>query len=290
LRATVTVGISGSGKTTWAKEEARATGAVITNRDDLRFSLTGTDNWGQYKFKKQSEDLVTLLQRVTIGRAAEMGKDVIVADTNLDKERRTDLVDFLEGKGYQVCVKEFHVSFEEALKRNALRQNGVGKDILYRQWRQWNEYIGRVPYLPDTNLPKAVIFDIDGTLAHMVDRKPYDWEKVGGDAVDKHLQRIFWSYARDGYAMIVVSGRDGCCGSESAKWLMDNHLVYDQFFMREPNDMRKDTVVKEEIFWRHIAENYNVEAVFDDRPSVVRMWHDIGIPKVIAVADQNIEF
>jgi hypothetical protein len=33
-----------------------------------------------------------------------------------------------------------------------------------------------------------------------------------------------------------------------------------------------------------------VEAVFDDRPSVVRMWHELGVPKVIAVADQNKEF
>lgn len=28
----------------------------------------------------------------------------------------------------------------------------------------------------------VVLFDIDGTLAHMVDRGPYEWEKVGSRA------------------------------------------------------------------------------------------------------------
>ena len=41
MKATITVGISASGKTTWAKAHAQATGAIISNRDDLRFSNVG---------------------------------------------------------------------------------------------------------------------------------------------------------------------------------------------------------------------------------------------------------
>lgn len=40
-------------------------------------------------------------------------------------------------------------------------------------------------------------------------------------------------------------------------------------------DNRKDDIVKEEIFWDKIAENYNVECAFDDR--VMEMWRRIGV-------------
>ncbi len=53
--------------------------------------------------------------------------------------------------------------------------------------------------------------------------------------------------------------------------------------------MRKDTIVKEEIFWRDIADNYNVQFVIDDRPSVARMWRELGL-KVFQVGDPHIEF
>lgn len=290
MKATITVGISASGKTTWAREEALKTGAIITNRDDLRFSLTGAKDWSQYKFNRKVENTISMLQIETMKLAVSYGNDLIIADTNLNRVRRLEWVDTLKKNGFTVEIKSFPVALEEALRRDSLRANGVGKHVIYRQWKQWLEFTGRLVYKQDESLPKAVMFDIDGTLAHMVNRKPYDWDSVGTDVVDKHLRRILQSYSLDGYKIIVVSGRDGTCFSDSAKWLYDNELWYDKFFIRNAGDMRKDTVIKEEIFWRDIAPYYNVEAVFDDRPSVVRMWHDIGIPKVFAVADQNIEF
>ena len=54
--------------------------------------------------------------------------------------------------------------------------------------------------------------------------------------------------------------------------------------------MRKDTVIKEELFWEHIEPTYNVIGAFDDRPVIVRLWHTLGIPNVISVADPFIEF
>lgn len=288
--AIITVGISASGKTTWARQYAQETGAIITNRDDLRFSLTGAKDWGEYKFNRKIEDIVTQIQRTTVCAAYDAGKDVICADTNLNAQKRGELINYLEDIGYRVSLRTFDITFEEALRRDSLRANGVGKDVLYRQWKDWLVFSGRRVYEPCEGAPKAVIFDVDGTLAHMTGRKPYAWAEVGSDAVDPHLARILEAYIHAGYAVLVVSGRDGVCKPETAKWLYDNDLEYDALFMREEGDMRKDTVVKEEIFWNQIAHRYNVEVVFDDRPSVVRMWQDIGIPKVIAVADQNKEF
>jgi len=60
-------------------------------------------------------------------------------------------------------------------------------------------------------------------------------------------------------------------------------------FMRAADDMRKDTVVKEELFWQNIAPNYNVLFAIDDRPCVVRLWQKLGI-KTFAVGNPWIEF
>ena len=59
--------------------------------------------------------------------------------------------------------------------------------------------------------------------------------------------------------------------------------------MRSPNDTRKDFIIKKEIFFNYINDNYNVIATFDDRPQVCRMWHDIGL-KVWATGNQLIDF
>jgi hypothetical protein len=134
------------------------------------------------------------------------------------------------------------------------------------------------------------MFDIDGTLAHMNGRGPFEWDKVGEDTVDRHMRRIAKSYSNDGYLIVIMSGRDACCMEATKKWLIKNEIPWRRLIMRNVGDMRKDSIVKEELFWTSVAPRYNIEAVFDDRPQVIRMWHDIGIPKVIAVADQNIEF
>jgi hypothetical protein len=59
--------------------------------------------------------------------------------------------------------------------------------------------------------------------------------------------------------------------------------------MRKAGDTRKDTVVKYELFQEHIADRYNIVSVFDDRPSVVNMWNDLGL-KVWATGDQRVYF
>jgi hypothetical protein len=47
--------------------------------------------------------------------------------------------------------------------------------------------------------------------------------------------------------------------------------------MRELGDSRPDAVVKQEMYEEYIKDKYNVLAVFDDRPSVVAFWRDLGL-------------
>lgn len=290
MKAIITIGVSASGKTTWAKEYAiKNKNTIITNRDDLRFSLTGAASWKEYKFSKKIEDTITELQQTVIMESAIHRLDIIVADTNLNPFYRDRLIEALNNIGYDVEIKEFPIALEEAWKRDSLRCNGVGKDVIYKQYQQWLEYKGRRTYVPDTSLSKAILVDVDGTLAKMGDRGAFEWSKVGVDTVRPIVRQMISAFD-DTHILIVLSGRDEICRKETMKWLHDNKIAPDYLYMRKEGDMRKDTIIKEEIFWEHIANAYNVEAVFDDRPVVVRMWHELKIPNVIAVADQNKEF
>lgn len=287
MKAWVTVGISASGKTFWASQQE----AVDINRDWVRFNVIapGTD-WSSYKFNKKKENEVTLIQEQMVMDALSKGQDVIISDTNLNPVTRNKWTALLTELGYDVEIKEFEVSLETAWKRDSVRKNGVGHSVIYSQHQKWLEYKGHKTYTGDSALPKAVVFDIDGTIAQMAGRSPFAWDKVDSDAPRHMIIEMARSYMMLDYEIIVVSGRDGSSKQLTEAWMTKYQMPWAEFFIRPEGDTRKDTIVKEEIFWRDIAPKYNVLGVVDDRPSVVRMWHDLKIPNVICVGNPWIEF
>lgn len=54
--------------------------------------------------------------------------------------------------------------------------------------------------------------------------------------------------------------------------------------MRKSGDMRKDSIVKREMFDEHIRGRYNVNFVLDDRNQVVELWRSMGLT-CLQVAD-----
>jgi hypothetical protein len=133
-------------------------------------------------------------------------------------------------------------------------------------------------YDNDPSLTPAIIVDIDGTLAHMNDRSPYDWHRVGEDTVDENIKHIMKLEASHGL-VIVLSGRDGSCYNETRQWLYDNKVPYSHLFMRDPGDMRPDWIIKHELFQQNIAGKYYVRYCLDDRDQVVDLWRNkLGLP------------
>ena len=53
--------------------------------------------------------------------------------------------------------------------------------------------------------------------------------------------------------------------------------------MRKEGDYRSDTIVKEEMYNQMLVDGYKPTMVFDDRPSVLRMWRELGSLTVIDV-------
>ena len=137
-------------------------------------------------------------------------------------------------------------------------------------------------------LPNVIICDIDGTLAHMKNRSPYDWDKVDEDEPDFIIWDILLRYhlmpPRDRPEIILVSGRDDVARDKTLAWLELLDIPYDSLLMRSTKDNRDDTVVKRELYETNIKGKYNVLFVLDDRNKVVKMWRELGL-KCLQVAD-----
>jgi hypothetical protein len=61
------------------------------------------------------------------------------------------------------------------------------------------------------------------------------------------------------------------------QWLAKHEVPYAGLFMRPAGDSRKDSIVKRELFDRHVAATWAVRGVIDDRKQVVEMWRAIGL-------------
>jgi uncharacterized HAD superfamily protein len=131
--------------------------------------------------------------------------------------------------------------------------------------------------------PTAIIVDIDGTLAHMHGRSPYDPTKYHTDTVDEVIKEIVNLYNQS-IDVIVVSGRDDIYQEVTEKWLQDNDIHYSYIYMRKAGDKRNDAVIKRELYEQHIKPQYEIRFVLDDRNRVVEMWRSEGL-KVLQVAE-----
>ena len=138
------------------------------------------------------------------------------------------------------------------------------------------------------NKPKAIIVDIDGTLADMRGvRGPFEWDKVSQDKPHQDiidLVRDLRSLKK--YKIIITTGRDGVCEEATKEWVLEHGVNYDEFFIRKAGDFRKDNIIKSEIYMDHIRPKYDVKFVIDDRDQVVEMWRSLGL-RVLQVAPGN---
>lgn len=297
---TVTVGVSGSGKSTWAHEqwEKDPMNTLVVNRDKIRELLFGYNEKTISEYYKRLdinklEKQVTKYEDTLIYEGLNENKHIIVDATHL-KDSYLERYKFWN---VHFKVKFFDIDLDEAIKRDGERVRQVGAEIIKKQYANYKSMrlssLAGVGYRKldninqDETLPPVYLLDIDGTIAHMNGkRSAYDWKNVGVDDLCPALSPVIDSINRLKYVkVIVVSGRDGVCEPETLKWLSDNNVDFEEFYMRTPNDMRPDWQIKEEI-WREISKEYNILALFDDRMQVVRRARALGL-KVFQVDYNN---
>lgn len=305
-----TTGLPGSGKTTWAESSSHGYNWIKTvSQDDIRLMLNGPDHeW----LGKDHENIVQRVQETVVKEHIRNGFDVIVHNTHLNSRIPKRLSKIVAGKCNTFVVNFRDVNVETCRARNNIRQTGRvpdhvivemhDKSIKTRPYQNWTVLgpleaslrlqTGRPavrdpkPFTAREGTPEAVIVDLDGTLAKIVDRNPYDAENCHTDKYDSMIAKAVMSM---GCKVIYCSGRSEKHRPQTEEWLNSHaknnfhgitqlSVEYDaELFMRADGDMRPDYIVKKELFDTHIAPHYNVKLVIDDRDSVVEMWRDMGL-------------
>src|SRR6202008_3529949 len=165
----MTVGLPASGKSTWAKEQvANSRGGIKRiNKDDLR-DMLDAGIWS-----KENEKHVLQVRDSLVQHYLSAGFSIIVDDTNLAPKHEETLRQLAQKAGATFEVKSFtHVSLAECIKRDLNRPKSVGERVIQSMYKQFLAP-KQETYTPPKDKPTAIICDIDGTLAHMVDRGPF---------------------------------------------------------------------------------------------------------------------
>ena len=299
LTVTFFRGLSAAGKSTLARELAAKTGAIRLNLDSLR-EMAGQP-WSQEneKFLQSQQDEMALA-------ALRSGRSVIVDNTHLVEKgpRRLATRIWEEGLSVGYDLIDVTVSSDECRHRNMVRRNSPTADdslsvpdhVIVAQADLWAKEVRRGPWTIESihrGLPEivpyeipsgevyqrpTVLCDIDNTLALMVDRGPYDHDKCGGDELNHPVARTIAALRFNGHRIVLCSGRDSKHRGVTEDWLFRKDVTYDDLLMREEGDVRRDSVVKLELFDRHIRYTTRVTHVLDDRDRVVSVWRALGIP------------
>lgn len=294
---TITRGLPGSGKTYWARQRVISGHgqAARVNRDDLRSSMFAAP--GKTVLDHTSEQIVTRTQQDAARALLRAGRDVIVDDTNLRLKFARQWADLAIEEGAEFAVEDFtDVSLATCIERDQQRySDGVGIEVIGRLHDKFLSGGRKLPPVTPTEavapavrlyerpefgtLPPAWLVDIDGTLALMEPggRSPYDWHRVGEDALNEPVYTIVRALSLAGFQIVLMSGRDAVCREATERWLAAFRVPYTALYMRKEGDMRKDNIVKDELFEAEVRGCWDVAGVVDDRDQVVRMWRAKGL-------------
>jgi len=143
---------------------------------------------------------------------------------------------------------------------------------------------------------KIIVFDLDGTLADITDRRTladvmkkgkmkmnwkvfFDPLNVAKDKPNVPVIDSFKALKAAGNTMVIFSGRDSISKDITKLWLKNHGVDYDFLKMRPQGSHTPDDTLKKD--W---MDDLNVDGltkddvlmIFDDRNKVVDMWRDNG--------------
>lgn len=314
IKVEMLVGIPGSGKSTYAKQVVAKDPSnwVRVNNDDLRAMMNGSV-WSQ-----DYEKMVTDARNYLIRDALKRGKNVIIDNLNINRRHFDDVCKIAKSVNadVQVFEKAFYIELDEAMERNAKREGAArvpddvvkkwfkdsgGKQFkffkprveIYKEQRGSNQAVEAPARIP--NVPDAVLCDLDGTLALIHGRSPYDASDCDiKDLPNWPVIQTILAHYKEGRKIIFCSGREDKYRPETIRFIekycqaempiktdIDTTFYLKtidyQLFMRKTDDFRKDSIIKEEIYQNQIEGQYNVLCVLDDRNQVVEFWRAKGL-------------
>lgn len=136
-----------------------------------------------------------------------------------------------------------------------------------------------------------IIIDIDDTLSLAGERFKlatksdgkinwdiaHDPELVKKDKPNLPMVDLAKRYKKDGFKIVILTGRPDTIKEVTENWLYDNGIEYDELYMR----VKQEYYTKAYTFKKKIYEIYikdDVLCAYDDDEKIIQMWNELGIP------------
>ena len=290
VKLEILVGVSGSGKSTYAKKEFNkdVDNVLIVNRDSIRDLLFGYSDENIHEYYKRSdlnslEKKVTAFEDTMIYEGIEMGKHIIVDATHLS-------VIYLKRFSYWSTPTYITIFYTEDIKtcfeRDDKRTRKVGRDVISSQYKKFKKLINSEEFLNlkfdkeylgnSVKNKHVIVFDIDGTLSEKGGRNPFNEKDVLQDEVHSSIVHMLQMYSHSGNEVIVCTGRTEGCRKGTEQWFRINVGFVPKMYMRSVGDIRPDWQVKTEM-WNEICKDRYISLLVDDRNQVVRRARMLGL-------------
>lgn len=299
----LTRGIQGSGKSTWAKSwvEEDPLNRIRYNNDDLR-TMQGVYWPKDSKALDKKEKCVKAIKEMIIELYMSKGYDIVVDNMNLNPKEYAyfkELSDKFNNKqsayNYTVEFRDFFTPLEVCIERDANRANPIGAKVIKETYKRYSSLIAdclikneikrkeeSVNYQHKNTLPRAVVFDIDGTLSLNVTKRPYYGEGAGdgmiNDAPVDEIIRAANVYKQAGYKILILTGRldNESEMSGTYDWLKTHLVPFDKIYMRPDGVFIPADKFKKDVMGK-ILEEYYVEVVYEDNVKNVKTLREMGL-------------
>ncbi|MFC4128886.1 phosphatase domain-containing protein [Nocardia rhizosphaerae] len=294
-------GIPGSGKSTlYRKMRLDNPKLARVSRDDMRATLFAAEG----RLTHAQEEIISKAERAQAAALLDAGYSVFVDAMNLRTQWTRGWANFAALHGADIEVIDLDTPVDECVRRDAARGaaggRSVGEDTIRalakkfprKNWAKVEPspdlHFYPEPYVPNPSLPPAWIVDVDGTLAEKhPERGIYDYTQVHRDIPIAHTIQVVQKLAIDS-AIIVLSGRDSDCLTQTADWLLASGVMFTELHLRLAGDKRPDYLVKYELFNERLRDRFHILGAFDDRLQVCRLWHRLGVPLLrLGVPDRD---
>lgn len=284
MKAIILIGISGSGKSTYAiRKMTENPDLMIISKDNIRRTLIedyflDKNLWEQYSFKDNEKSIDSLFDG-QLREAAKNKQNIIIDNTNLSKSKNEKLELRLKNYGYtQVNYVNLNLTdnINFYLESNQNRINVIPMRAINDQYL----LAAQSGYL-ELSTNNIALVDIDGTVAIKCDRSAFEYNKANNDTPNQYVIdtiNALYETKRIDYIQFL-SGRESYSYELTRDWLIKHgfDMTKHRLLMRKTSDHRRDSVIKNEIYESCLKQN-NIKYLFDDRNQVIDMWWDNKLP------------
>lgn len=286
----LTRGIPGSGKSTWAKKwvEKDPEHRIRFNWDDIRNMM------GPYwVVTRENTGIMKVMRESFLTKMMDKCWDIVIDNMNLNPKEYEYYNNVINNYNkihdiqYELEFKDFFISVDECINRDALRTNPIGEKTIreiYSKYRHFIQTTNVEKYVnnlvkPDPNKPYCVVIDMDSTMCFNTNKRPWYGEGAAEEMINDienfGVCETVWALMQE-YPIIVATGRDTSQEEVTRKWLSQHRIDPIKYYFRTEGDYRKGTVVKKEQIEK-IMKDYNILVIFEDSEPIVQMYRDMGL-------------